>query len=83
MHEDGRVDAHDILVEKRHSFPPVAFDVVFQFYAVLVVIVDGSEAVVDFAGLKHKPILFGVGYNFLKHIFLLCHCCMFDLIVYG
>ena len=55
VHEDGRVDAHDVLVEQHHALPPVLLDV--QFHTVLSVVVYGSQSVVDFAAGKHKTIL--------------------------
>ena len=48
VHEDSGVDADDVFVEEGHSVPPVTFDVVFKFYAVLAVVVDSGEAIVDF-----------------------------------
>ncbi len=48
VHEYGGVDSDDVLVEESHGVPPVAFDVVFEFDTVLAVVVDGSQAVVDF-----------------------------------
>ncbi len=48
VHEDGGVDAYYVFVEERHGVPPVAFDVVFKFYAVLAVVVYGGKAVVIF-----------------------------------
>ncbi len=49
VHEDGGVNAHDVVVEHGHCFPPVSFDVVFEFYAVLAVVVHGREAVIKLA----------------------------------
>ena len=48
VHEDCRVDAHDILVEQGHGLPPVAFDIVLKFHTVLTVVIDCRKAVVDF-----------------------------------
>ena len=47
VHEDGRVNAHDVLVEQHHRLPPVLLDVVFQLYAHLAVIIDCAQSVVD------------------------------------
>ncbi len=41
VHENRGVDADDILMEEGHGLPPVAFDVVFELYAVLAVVVNG------------------------------------------
>ena len=40
MHEDGRVNAYDIVVEQGHGVPPISLDVVFQLYTVLPVVVN-------------------------------------------
>ena len=42
VHEDGGVDSDDVLVEEHHGLPPVLFDVVFQFDAVLSVVIDSA-----------------------------------------
>ena len=39
VHEDGRVDAHDVFVEQRHRVPPITFDIVFELNAVLTVVI--------------------------------------------
>ena len=60
VHEDGRVDAHDVLVKQHHALPPVLLDVVFQFHTILSVVIHGSQSVVDFAAGEHKTILLAV-----------------------
>ena len=45
VHEDGGVNAHDIVVKKHHAVPPVLLDIVFQFYTIWSVIIDGCESV--------------------------------------
>ena len=47
MHEDGAVDAHDVLVEQHHGLPPILLDIVLQFNTILTVVIDGAESVVD------------------------------------
>ena len=42
VHEDAGVEADDVLVEHGHGFPPVFLDVIFEFDAVLSVVVDGA-----------------------------------------
>ncbi len=49
VHEDGRVNAYYILMEKSHRIPPVSFYIVFELYTVLAIIINSGEAVVDFA----------------------------------
>ena len=77
VHEDGGVDAHDVLVQQSHGLPPIAFYVVFEFYAVLAVVVHGRKAVVYFRALKHKTVFLGMGNDFLEHVVLLCHYFVF------
>ena len=48
VHEYSGVDTHNIVVQEGHSVPPVALDIVFEFYAVLAVVVDGRQTVVYF-----------------------------------
>jgi hypothetical protein len=43
-------------------------DVVTQLYPVLAVIINGSKAIIDFAGRKNKPIFFAVGNDFFEEI---------------
>ena len=81
VHEDGGVDAHDVLVQQRHGLPPILFDIVFQLHTELTVVVNGAETVVDFTGREHKTVLFAVRYDFLENVFL-CHA-VFFVIVFG
>jgi hypothetical protein len=73
VHKNGRINPNDIFVQLNHRFPPILFDVIFQFCAVLSVIVDCRKSVIDFAGRKNKTIFFSVGNHFFENIFLLCH----------
>ena len=73
VHKDGRVDAHDVLVQQHHAFPPILLNVVFQFNAVLSVVVNGSQPIVNVAAGEHEPIFFAVRNYFLENVFL-CHC---------
>ena len=47
VHEDGCVDAHDVLVQEHHRLPPVLLYIVLQLNAVLSVVIDGSQTVVN------------------------------------
>ena len=76
MHEDGGIDAHDVVVEFGHRVPPVAFDVVFQFDAHLAVVIYGAQAIVYFARRKDESVLLAVGNQLLEEFFL-CHMCLF------
>ncbi len=46
VHEDGRVDAHDVVVKHGHCLPPVTLDVVLEFHTVLAVVVHSRQTVV-------------------------------------
>ncbi len=72
MHENGGVDAHNILVQAGHGFPPVVLDVVFELYAHLAVVIHGSQTIINFAGGENESILLAVGYQHLEK-FILCH----------
>ena len=70
MHENGGVDAHDVLMQLDHRIPPVALDIVLQLHAVLPVVIDGGQTVVDLARRKHEPVLLAVGDQLLEKFFL-------------
>ncbi len=72
VHEDGGVDAHDVFVQLHHRIPPVAFDVILQFHAVLSVIVNGSQTVVYFARREYESVLLAVSDQLFEQL-LLCH----------
>ena len=74
MHEDGAVDADDVLVQQGHRLPPVTLDIVFQLNAVLCIVINRAQAVIDFTRGEHKAIFLGVRHDFLENIFLFCHC---------
>ena len=48
MHENGSIDTYDILMEQGHRIPPITLDIVFQFYAILAVVIHCAKAVVNF-----------------------------------
>ncbi len=73
VHEDGGIDAHDVVVQQHHALPPIALYIVLQFDAHLAVVIDSAQSVVDLAGGKNESILFAMRYDFLENIFLLCH----------
>ena len=78
MHEDGAVEAHDVLVHLHHGLPPGLFDVVFQFDAELTVVVDSGEAIIDFRTGEDETVFFGVSHHFLEKFVLICHIfCVF------
>ena len=70
VHEDGGIESHDVLVQLDHRVPPVALDVVFQLHAVLSVVIDGGQTVVDLARREHESVLLAMGDQFLEKFFL-------------
>ena len=60
VHKNRGVQADNVIVELDHGPPPVFAQSVLEDDPVLSIIVDRRQPVVDFAGLKHKAILFGV-----------------------
>ena len=72
MHENGGIDAHNVLIEARHGLPPVVLDVVLELDAHLAVIINGGQTVVNLAGREYETILLAMGYQHLKK-FILCH----------
>ena len=72
VHKDGGVDSHDIVVQVNHRFPPVFLDVVLHLHAVLAVVIDSAQAVVDLAGGENESVFLGVRHQILKGFFL-CH----------
>ena len=76
MHHDGGIEAHDVFMVLYHGFPPIGFDVVFQFGSVGSVIVYSAEPVVDFTGGEDEAVFFAVGNNVFEKV---CgHGCVFD-----
>ena len=73
VHEDGSIDAHDVLVELGHCLPPVALDIVLEFNTVLTVVIDCAQSVIDFTRRENEAILLAVGHQLLENIFLICH----------
>ena len=59
-------------MELDHRIPPVALDVVLQLDAVLTVVVDGAQTVVDLARREDEAVLLAVGHEFLEK-FVLSH----------
>ena len=58
MHEDGGIDSHHIFIQQNHAVPPVFFDVVFQLYAHLTVVIHGAQTIIDFTRREYKPVFF-------------------------
>lgn len=72
VHEDGGVDTHNVAVQQHHALPPILLDVIFQFHAVLAIVVDGGQAVVDVTAGENETIFLTVTHYLFENIFL-CH----------
>ncbi len=73
VHKDAAVQTDDVLVVLHHRFPPILLDVVFQFNAILAVVINGAQAVVNFTGRENEAVLFGVGDNLFEAFFVVSH----------
>ena len=74
VHKDSGIDADDVLMQQRHGIPPVTLDVILQLHAVLTVVIDRAESVVNLAGREYKAVFLAMGDDFLECFFLcLCH----------
>ena len=60
MHEDRGVDTDNVLVQQRHAVPPIFLDVILQLNAILSVVVDGAQAIVNLGRGEYETILFTV-----------------------
>ena len=72
VHEDGRIDTNDVVVEQHHWLPPILFDVVLKLYTVLTIVINRCKTIVYIATWKNKTIFFAMAYYLFKRI-LLCH----------
>jgi len=72
VHEDGRIQPDDILIEQHHRVPPVLPDIVLQFNAILAIIINRGQSVIDLAGGKYISVLLAMCNQFLEE-FLLRH----------
>ena len=61
MHEDGGVQADDVIAPADHGMPPSLFDVAFKLDAEGAVVPSGGEAAVDLAALKDETAPLGQG----------------------
>jgi len=55
VHDDGGIQAHDVIAMMDHRPPPGAFDVVFQLNAQGTIIEKTRIAAIDFARRKNEP----------------------------
>ena len=72
VHEYAGIDADDVLVESRHGIPPIGFDVVFEFYTHLTVVIDSCQAIINFTGREYETVFLAMGNQYFEQ-FVLCH----------
>ena len=73
VHENGRVQPHNIFLQLNHGPPPIGLEIVFQHDAVLPIVIHGTQAVIDLTVLEDKTILLRVGYYCFECVFRLSH----------
>jgi hypothetical protein len=72
VHEDSCIETNNVLVQQHHTLPPVLLDIVFELNTILTIVINGSQAIINFTTWEHEAIFLAMAYNFLKNIFL-CH----------
>jgi hypothetical protein len=82
VHEDGGVDAHDVLMEQHHALPPIFLDVVFQFHTILAVVIDSGQTVVNITAGEDEAIFLAMAHYLLEYIFL-CHIFLYIIGYHG
>ena len=60
VHKDSGVDADNVFVQQHHALPPVLFNVVFQFYTHLTVVIHCSQSIIDVAGGEYETVFLTV-----------------------
>src|SRR5258705_5773281 len=66
VHKNCCINTHNIIRELGHTLPPVIPYILFELAAVLAIIINGTEAIVNFTGRKYESIFLTMGYNCLK-----------------
>jgi hypothetical protein len=72
MHEDRRVDAHDI-VAAHHRLPPVLLDVALELHAERTVVPHRARAAVDLGRLEDEAAPLAQRHEFVHHVGVGCH----------
>jgi len=58
VHDDGRLDADDVVAAADHVVPPAVADVLLQLDAEGAVVEEAVEAAIDLGGLEHEAAAF-------------------------
>ena len=58
MHEDSRINTHNIFMHTGHAIPPIIPDIFFQFTAPLTIIIYCLQSIIYFTAGKYKTIFF-------------------------
>ena len=59
-------------MKEHHALPPVLLDVVLEFNAVLTIVVNCAQTIINLAAREYETVLFAVTNDFLENVFL-CH----------
>jgi hypothetical protein len=68
MHDDGGVEAHDVLALAGHGVPPQFLHVALQLGTERAVIPKAVDAAVDFGGLKNESAAFAQRHDLLHAV---------------
>ena len=66
VHQNSRIEAHNVFMHLHHGLPPVFLDIVFQQCAVWTVIVNSTQSIINFRTLEYITILLSMAYHFFK-----------------
>ena len=57
VHEDSGIDTDNVLMQQRHRIPPIFLDVILQLHAILTVVINSAQTVVNLTGGKYESVL--------------------------
>ena len=72
MHEYAGVYSHYIFIQPGHGVPPILLDVILQFHAILAIVIDCCQTIINFAGWEYESVLLAMRNQHLEQ-FVLCH----------
>ena len=60
VHEYSRINTHNIFMKQRHGFPPIALNVILQFYTILSIIIYSRQPIINLTRWENKTVFLGV-----------------------
>src|SRR5215472_16189101 len=72
MHDDRSFQAHDVIPELGHAFPPSFLEVALQIRAQRAIIPKAVESTINLRRLENEPTPFGERNDFLHQFARLC-----------